>query len=171
VEGPAPPNAQVLAEVHSQPMSILLSQALLNSDNVLAEALARQALAPMFAAGGRVIDLDVDGNPVRETTVGRYQALETTATKSRNGDVFLLVVNRLPRAREAVRARIELPGLRSADRARVWHVSGPSFQSANLPGQPAQVSLSRSTRGVGRDGFAATFEPHSITVFRLPWAR
>jgi D-alanyl-D-alanine carboxypeptidase/D-alanyl-D-alanine-endopeptidase (penicillin-binding protein 4) len=43
VEGPAPPNAQVLAQVQSQPMSLLLSQALVNSDNVLAEALARQA--------------------------------------------------------------------------------------------------------------------------------
>jgi len=43
VEGPAPPNAQVLAQVQSQPMSLLLSQALVNSDNVLAEALALQA--------------------------------------------------------------------------------------------------------------------------------
>ena len=43
VEGPAPADAQVLAQVQSQPMSILLSQALINSDNVLAEALARQA--------------------------------------------------------------------------------------------------------------------------------
>ncbi len=43
VEGPAPAKAKLLAEVRSQPISILLSQALLNSDNVLAEALARQA--------------------------------------------------------------------------------------------------------------------------------
>ena len=32
----------MLAEVPSQPMSVLLAQALLNSDNVLAEALARE---------------------------------------------------------------------------------------------------------------------------------
>jgi len=43
VQGPAPANATVLAEVQSQPMSILLAQALVNSDNVLAEALGRQA--------------------------------------------------------------------------------------------------------------------------------
>ena len=38
----ASPNAKVLGQVQSQPMSTLLSQALENSDNVLAEALARQ---------------------------------------------------------------------------------------------------------------------------------
>ncbi|GGM04320.1 hypothetical protein GCM10011594_25680 [Nakamurella endophytica] len=37
----AAPDATVLAKVQSQPVSILLSQALLNSDNVLAEALGR----------------------------------------------------------------------------------------------------------------------------------
>jgi D-alanyl-D-alanine carboxypeptidase/D-alanyl-D-alanine-endopeptidase (penicillin-binding protein 4) len=42
VDGIAPPGAKVLAEVQSQPMSILLAQTLENSDNVLAEALARQ---------------------------------------------------------------------------------------------------------------------------------
>jgi D-alanyl-D-alanine carboxypeptidase/D-alanyl-D-alanine-endopeptidase (penicillin-binding protein 4) len=42
VEGVAPEGAKVLAEVQSQPMSTLLAQTLQNSDNVLAEALARQ---------------------------------------------------------------------------------------------------------------------------------
>lgn len=42
LDGAAPAGAQVLASVQSQPLSILLSQALLNSDNVLAESLARE---------------------------------------------------------------------------------------------------------------------------------
>lgn len=42
VEGTAPPGAKVLAQVSSQPMSTLLAQSLEKSDNVLAEALARQ---------------------------------------------------------------------------------------------------------------------------------
>lgn len=42
VDGTAPQNAKVLAQVQSQPLAILLSQALLNSDNVLAESLFRE---------------------------------------------------------------------------------------------------------------------------------
>lgn len=40
--GASTKGAKVLATVSSQPMSVLLSQTLLNSDNILAEALARQ---------------------------------------------------------------------------------------------------------------------------------
>ncbi len=58
VAGTAPKGAAVLATVESQPLSVLLSQALLNSDNVLAEALARQVAialggAPSFAGAAQ----------------------------------------------------------------------------------------------------------------------
>jgi D-alanyl-D-alanine carboxypeptidase/D-alanyl-D-alanine-endopeptidase (penicillin-binding protein 4) len=43
--GQAPAEAQELASVTSQPVSVLLSQALANSDNVLAESLAREVAA------------------------------------------------------------------------------------------------------------------------------
>ena len=60
VEGPAPQDAAVIGQVSSQPMSVLLAQALENSDNVLAEALARQvAIArgapPSFAGASAAI--------------------------------------------------------------------------------------------------------------------
>ncbi len=42
VAGTAPEDGTVIGQVSSQPMSVLLAQALENSDNVLAEALARQ---------------------------------------------------------------------------------------------------------------------------------
>jgi D-alanyl-D-alanine carboxypeptidase/D-alanyl-D-alanine-endopeptidase (penicillin-binding protein 4) len=59
-DGTAPKNAKVLATVSSQPMPVLLSQALLNSDNVLAEALARQVAislggAPSFTGASQAI--------------------------------------------------------------------------------------------------------------------
>jgi D-alanyl-D-alanine carboxypeptidase/D-alanyl-D-alanine-endopeptidase (penicillin-binding protein 4) len=42
IDGTAPEDPEVIGQVSSQPMSVLLAQALENSDNVLAEALARQ---------------------------------------------------------------------------------------------------------------------------------
>ena len=60
MDGTAGKNAKVLATVRSQPMPVLLSQALLNSDNVLAEALARQVAislggAPSFTGASQAV--------------------------------------------------------------------------------------------------------------------
>jgi D-alanyl-D-alanine carboxypeptidase/D-alanyl-D-alanine-endopeptidase (penicillin-binding protein 4) len=70
VAGTAPENGTVIGQVSSQPMSVLLAQALEKSDNVLAEALARQvAIArgapPSFAGASAAIlealeDLKID---------------------------------------------------------------------------------------------------------------
>ena len=70
VDGTAPEEPTVIGQVSSQPMSVLLAQALENSDNVLAEALARQvAIArgapPSFAGASAAIiealeDLKID---------------------------------------------------------------------------------------------------------------
>ena len=45
VAGTAPADAKVIAQVQSQPLSILVSQALINSDNILAESLLREVAA------------------------------------------------------------------------------------------------------------------------------
>jgi len=70
IDGTAPEGTPVIGQVSSQPMSVLLAQALENSDNVLAEALARQvAIArgapPSFAGASAAIiealeDLKID---------------------------------------------------------------------------------------------------------------
>lgn len=49
-DGQAPADATVLGQVASQPVSVLLSQALENSDNILAEALGREVARAMGAA-------------------------------------------------------------------------------------------------------------------------
>lgn len=66
VAGTAPDGGQVIAQVSSQPLSVLLAQALVNSDNVLAEALARQvAIArgapPSFAGATAAIGEALQG--------------------------------------------------------------------------------------------------------------
>nr|WP_240188541.1 D-alanyl-D-alanine carboxypeptidase/D-alanyl-D-alanine-endopeptidase [Nakamurella flavida] len=65
VPGTAPEGTAVLGEVQSQPMSVLLAQALENSDNILAEALARQVAiargAPPSFAGASAATLEALG--------------------------------------------------------------------------------------------------------------
>lgn len=61
-DGTAPKDAKVLATVQSQPMSVLVAQTLLNSDNVLAEALARQVSitlggAPSFTGAAQAVTI------------------------------------------------------------------------------------------------------------------
>jgi D-alanyl-D-alanine carboxypeptidase/D-alanyl-D-alanine-endopeptidase (penicillin-binding protein 4) len=61
-DGTAPKGAKLLASVQSQPMSVLLAQALLNSDNILAEALARQVAitlggAPSFTGAAQAVTI------------------------------------------------------------------------------------------------------------------
>jgi D-alanyl-D-alanine carboxypeptidase len=59
-QGTAPANAEVLGQVHSAPVSELVENVLLHSDNLLAEALAREvAIAtgkePSFAGGTKAV--------------------------------------------------------------------------------------------------------------------
>lgn len=65
-DGQAPPDAKVIAKVESQPLSTLLAQALEQSDNVLSEALAREAAiargAPPSFAGVSAAIMQVLGD-------------------------------------------------------------------------------------------------------------
>ncbi len=79
VDGSAPPDGAVIAQVSSQPMSVLLAQALENSDNVLAEALARQvAIArgapPSFSGAAAAIIEVLDTLKIDTIGVELYDA-------------------------------------------------------------------------------------------------
>lgn len=133
-----------------------------------ADAVTRQALLPMFAAGGRVVRTLTPVNPVRDPGLGdgTYAGLTVIATRGAGGGLWLLVANRLPY--RSVETRVRVGGATLAGTAQVRRVEADEFTDWNHPGRPPAVRLATSDRGVGRGGFTHTFAPSSVTVFRLP---
>jgi alpha-N-arabinofuranosidase len=130
-----------------------------------ADAVTRQALRPMFEAGGKVLATSVENNPVRRPRSGSsYAALAVCATR-RKRRMFVMVVNRLPTT--DVTARIRFDGARVAGRMSVRRVAGSSFQSWNPPGEAPSVRLVRRSRSVHGFSFEAGFPAASTTVFRI----
>jgi len=134
-----------------------------------AEAVARQAVAPMFEAAGHEIGVRVAGNRIRDPGLGAgsYRGLVAAASRSRSGAIHLLVVNRLPNDRDAIRARIVLGGFTTDRKAHVRAVHPVSYRSANLPGQAPRVRLEARVRPARDHGMVFDFPPHSITVIRF----
>lgn len=107
VDGTAPEDAEVIGQVSSQPMSVLLAQALENSDNVLAEALARQvAIArgapPSFAGASAATiealeDLGIDSIGI-ELSDGSGLSTKDRVPPSVMGQVVALAVKGEPAA-------------------------------------------------------------------------
>jgi alpha-L-arabinofuranosidase len=136
--------------------------------NFTADAVTRQALSPMFSAGGALLASRIVGNRVRRphgTAPASYPALTVAATRAR-GSVNILVVNRLPG--KALSTRIRLKGHRPGRRANVRTVVGTSFRSWNRPDAPPSVRLHVRDRKIGATGFTHRFPPASSTVFRIP---
>ena len=134
-----------------------------------AEAHARETISPMFQAGGQVVASSVKRNPQREPQLrnaGAYGALTVVASRGRRGELYLLVVNKLPT--KDVKTTVRMAGFRARGTATVRRVAGKSFQQFNKPGKPGTVAMQRSERRVQRDSFTATFPAHSVTVVRMP---
>jgi hypothetical protein len=131
-----------------------------------ADAVTRQALAPMFSAGGRVLATRTIANPLRSPPTGgrSYSGLAVAATRHK-GTLFLMVVNRLPL--RSVTARISLNGFTSNRSAEVRRVQGDNFTSWNKPGEQPSVRMSTEVRQIGTSSFLHTFQPTSTTVFRI----
>jgi hypothetical protein len=132
-------------------------------------AVARQALSPMFGHSRSRLRSSVTNNPIRQPhgSSDGYSALEVCATRARNGDAFLMVVNRMPLSRQHVNATVSLEHFTTSGQATVTAVTSPSFRSTNDAGLPPEVTLSTSSRVVGLHGLTYDFPAHSITVLRI----
>lgn len=133
-----------------------------------AEAATRQALMPMFSAGGRQLAARVTGNPVRDPhlSAGTYSALKAAASRGRNGNLYLLVVNRLPN--DDVAVDVKLNGFTSNGSAAIRSVEGATFTSWNAPDQAPAVTLEESSRTIRSSGFQHNFPAHSVTLLQIP---
>jgi alpha-N-arabinofuranosidase len=133
------------------------------------EAMARQAITPMFEDRGKVVRSRVQANPVRMPRLrdaGAYKGLDVVATRGRDGAVNILAVNRLPN--RAVHARVVPDGIRLRGRAQIRRVAAKHFTQSNPAGKPRRVRLQKSSRQIGRGDFTIDLPAHSVTVIRLP---
>ena len=133
-----------------------------------ANAVTRQAVHPMYEARGDLVPANVLGNPIRDTGLGEdrtYPALAAAATRATNGDVWVLVVNRLPHA--SLRVQVEVQGAGLSRNLRLREVGSASFTDWNEPGSPPAVRLVRDTRTVDPRTFRHVFPAHSVTVLQL----
>lgn len=133
------------------------------------EAMARQAITPMYEDKGKVVRSRVRANPSRLPRLrnaGGYKGLDVVATRGRDAAVNILAVNRLP-SRD-VRAKVVVKGGRLRGRATVRRVAAKHFTQSNPAGKPRRVRLQTSRRRVGQDGFSIVLPAHSVTTIRLP---
>lgn len=146
-----------------------------------AEAVAREAIKPMFAARGQQVLTDIVGGPVRDpanlemcdagapvSCQDAYPKLRAMATRAPNGTVYVMVVNRSPFQGDDIAVDVVIKGFVGNGTATVRQVAPAHFTSRNDAETPTAVTLTTRTRTVGTNTFSATFPPYSITVFVLP---
>ena len=131
------------------------------------EAVTREAIHPMFSAGGDVLAADVMDNPVRqpEGMQRSYDALAVTATRSPDGVVHVMVVNRLPT--DPVTATLDVQGMTSST-ADVRAVRADDFTASNKGDSMPEVRLETDQLPVGPEGLTYDFPPTTTTVISLP---
>ncbi|MEQ4302113.1 alpha-L-arabinofuranosidase C-terminal domain-containing protein [Plantactinospora sp. B6F1] len=148
-----------------------------------AEAVAREAVKPMFESRGSRIRHSIAVDSMRDPSDTelcdanaparcreKYHKLWVTATRDPAGAVYLMVVNRSPTAGDAVTARVVVNGFTGNGTAEVRQVAPADFTAHNDAQTPNAVTMARSTVPVDANGFNTTFPPYSITLLKLPRA-
>jgi len=133
-----------------------------------AEAMAREALAPLFAAGSLWTRSDVEGQlRVDAGDQGAWPVFQVGATTGPDGALRIVVVNRHMEAAETAEV-VPIAFTRGAA-IEVTTVAGASFTSYNDGDGPGDdsVAITRSTLEVDSETFTWEFPAASITVFTL----
>lgn len=135
-----------------------------------ADAVAREQLKPVLAAGGNTLRTSVSGNP-RITPEqpkpgwGTYGALVSTASVGDDGSLRIVVVNRHPT--EAITARVVPDGFAHEETAALTTVAGESYTDYNSSEHPDTIQVVESTISTGAGEFDHLFPAASITVLEL----
>lgn len=104
----------------------------------------------------------VQAGPVTSSSKGPYPDLLTLATKSPDGHLYLVVINRS--ANHPVRATVKTDDPRARQRATLWAVSGPSTVASNTPASPTSVGLAKTDITVSPGAFTRTFPARSVSA-------
>ncbi len=104
--------------------------------------------------------------PLPVADLSPFPMLDVAATRDEAGtEVVLSVVNRDPK--NAIEAELEVLSAAIAGAGRAYVVNGPDVTSTNDFDRPAEVGVIESEALTG-PGSTYRFEPHSVTVLRIP---
>lgn len=139
-----------------------------------ADAVAREQLKPVLAAGGNTVKANVSGNPQLTPEQpkpgwGTYGALTSSASVGDDGGVLrIVVVNRHPT--HAITARVAPEGFVHKENVALTTVAGSSFTDYNSSEQPGDIQVRDSALATGKGEFDYAFPAASVTVLELEGA-
>jgi len=128
-----------------------------------ATARAFRLLTP--SAGQSLVRVKVRGNPTRRIYTHKpLKLLSATATRSSDGSLYLIVVNKDRRRTIHASIAVKGPTIKSA---MVHRLVGPSFLSYNTAAHPQRVAIHGNRTRVGSRRLPIRLEAHSLTAVEL----
>ncbi|MEN6478352.1 MAG: alpha-L-arabinofuranosidase C-terminal domain-containing protein [Anaerolineales bacterium] len=134
-------------------------------DGLLLQSIYYPFVAISQAAGDTALDVFWEGDTFSGGGHTGLRVLDVAATRAANGEVALSVVNR---SLDSSEAEIVVQEGVWGGEAVITTVNGPDIKAMNTFDDPHLIGARTTKAALQGNALRVTFEPHSVTVLRLP---